>query len=353
MQKRSNDGLRNFFSKYRSGTGAVMLGAFVFFIVYVNSLNDLTPPLILAQPQDSSVVINNIKIPPLTFCGEPVPTSDPEVRRRLTEEFLHITFNQSPFLILNKKAHRWFPMIEPILKKNGVPDDFKYVMVIESGLINSPDQPKAGGFWQLMPPVARQYGLEVNDAVDERFNVTLETEAACRCIKDAYAHYKNWTLAVAAYDLGTGGLDAQIGKQDATDYYHLKLNEETASYIYRILAFKELLTEPEYYGYKLKKNSLYSPIPTHQVKVDSTIHDLGAFAVSQGSDLQTLKWLNPWILGNSLPNDSAKTYCILFPSKGFVIYGMNEDYNPNDNDSVILDSVIVKTDTLISDSARL
>jgi membrane-bound lytic murein transglycosylase D len=259
----------------------------------------------------------------LNFCGEKVPTENYLVKRALEKEFYLKAFFQPSTLILHKKAARWFPIIEPILKRNGVPDDFKYVAILESGLNNSTALSGSGGFWGLMPPVARDYGLQVDEQVDERFNVEKATEAACKIFKDGYKKYNNYTLAAAAYDFGPGALDKQLERQGTNSYYELDLNDETAMYVYRLLAFKEIITRPEAYGYKLRKRDLFAPIPTNAVKIDSTITDLTRFAISQGSNYFALKTMNPWLLKNSLQNPDHKSYIILIPKKGVKIYGMD------------------------------
>lgn len=272
----------------------------------------------------SEYKLEGVTIPKdLNFCGERVPIRDPRVKKALEKEFYNKAFFQPSTLILHKKAARWFPLIEPILKRNGVPDDFKYVAILESGLTNSTEQSGSGGFWGIMPPVGRDYGLQVDDQVDERFNIEKATEAACKIFKDAYKKYNNYTLAAAAYDYGPGALDKQMYKQGTDNYYELDLNDETAMYIYRLLAFKEIISRPEAYGYKLSKRELFAPIPTTAVKVDSSITDLSRFAVSQGSNYVALKTLNPWLLKSSLHNPDHKTYLILFPKKGVKLYGMD------------------------------
>lgn len=286
----------------------------------------------------------------LNFCGEPVPLSDFTVREALERELMVNTYFQSQTLLFHKRASRWFPIIEPILKKNGVPDDFKYVALIESGLTNSISPQKAAGFWQLIPVTAENYGLEVNDAVDERFNVEKSTEAACKCFKEAYGRYGNWTLAAASYNLGMGGVDKQLAKQKQGSYYDLYLNEETARYVYRILAVKEIISRPKAYGYQLRPRDLYPPVPTYTVKVDSSITDLAAFAIGQGSTYKILKMMNPWLLQSSLENPDHKTYFIQFPKKGVKLYGFEEDNQP----SVAADTsrFVTKTEVLADSAAR-
>jgi len=258
----------------------------------------------------------------LNFCGELVPLGNLKVQLELAKEFNVNLFNQSSTLILNKKAGRFFPQIEKIIKENGVPDDFKYVAVLESGFTNSVAETNAAGFWGIMIPIGLFYGLEINEQVDERFNIEKATHVACKIIKDCHAIYKNWTLAAAAYNMGIGALEKQIKKQGITNYYELELNKETTTYMYRLLTFKELITRPEIYGYKIKKSELYLPIPSYKIQIDSTINDLSEFAISHSSNLAVLKAMNPWLLTNSLKNPERKKYEILFPQKGVVLYGM-------------------------------
>ncbi|MEO5644228.1 MAG: transglycosylase SLT domain-containing protein [Bacteroidia bacterium] len=274
----------------------------------------------------SDYKLEGVTIPKdLNFCGEKVPFENYRVKRALEKAFYNKAFFQPSTLILHKKAARWFPLIESILKKNGVPEDFKYVAILESGLTNSNAQSGSGGLWGIMPPVGRDYGLQVDAQVDERFNIEKATEAACRIFKDGYKKYKNYTLAAAAYDFGPGALDRQIDRQGTSNYYELDLNDETGMYIYRLLAFKEIISRPEAYGYKLSKRELFGPIPTNAIKVDSSISDLSRFAVTQGSDILAIKTLNPWLLQNSLQNPDHKMYVILFPQKGVKLYGMDVD----------------------------
>lgn len=265
----------------------------------------------------------------LNFCGEKVPVEDFTVRESLERELMVNTYFQSQTLLYHKRAARWFPIIEPILKKNGVPDDFKYVALIESGLSNAVSPQKAAGFWQLIEPTAEHYGLQVDENVDERFNVEKSTEAACKCFLEAHDRYGNWTLAAASYNLGMGGVDKQLSKQKSGSYYDLYLNEETARYVFRILAVKEIVSRPKAYGYMLRPRDLYPPIPTTAVTVDSTIHDLASFAIGRGSTYKILKVMNPWLMEASLENPDHKKYQLLFPKKGAELYGFDEETGPS------------------------
>jgi membrane-bound lytic murein transglycosylase D len=264
----------------------------------------------------------------LNFCGEPVPVNDFTVREALERELLINTYWQSQTVLFHKKANRWFPVIEPILKRNGMPDDLKYIVAVESGFSNAVSPQQAAGFWQFVPGTAQNYGLEMNEEVDERYNIEKATEAACKLFKEAHARYKNWTLAAASFNLGMGGVDKQLEKQKSGNYYDLYLNEETARYIYRILAIKEILSRPKAYGYQLRPNDLYPPIPTTAVTVDSSITDLAAFAIKRGSTYKILKLMNPWLLKSNLSNPNKKKYVLLFPKNGVKLYGLDEQDTP-------------------------
>ncbi|TND10058.1 MAG: lytic murein transglycosylase [Bacteroidetes bacterium] len=261
----------------------------------------------------------------LNFAGEGVPVDDFTVRESLERELMVNTYWQSQTLLFHKKASRWFPVIEPVLKRNGIPDDFKYIVVIESGFSNVVSPQQATGFWQFIEPTAKNYGLEISEDVDERYHVEKSTEAACKYFREAYAKYKNWTLAAASYNLGMGGVDKQLDRQKSGNYYDLYLNEETARYVFRLLAVKEILTKPKTYGYQLRQKDLYPPVPTVTVKVDSGITDLPAFALAQGYTYKMLKYFNPWLISGKLNNPEKKTYLLQFPKKGVKVYGFEED----------------------------
>ncbi|MCA6363573.1 MAG: transglycosylase SLT domain-containing protein [Bacteroidetes bacterium] len=283
----------------------------------------------------------------LNFCGEQVPVNDFTVREALERELLVNTYWQSQTVLFHKKANRWFPVIEPILKRNGLPDDLKYVVVVESGFSNVVSPQQAAGFWQFVPGTAEHYGLEISEEVDERYNVEKATQAACELFKDAYKRYNNWTLAAASYNLGMGGVDKQLEKQKSGSYYDLYLNEETARYIYRILAVKEILSRPKAYGYQLRAGDLYPPIPTYAITVDSSITDLAAFAIKQKSTYKILKLMNPWLLKSSLNNPNKKKYTLLFPRNGVKLYGLDEQAETG---STIDSSKYVTPNDVLADS---
>lgn len=253
----------------------------------------------------------------LTFCNEEVPLERLDVRERLDRELLVNTYWQSNTLLAHKRAARWFPLIEPILEKEGVPDDMKYIAVIESGLTNVVSPAGAAGYWQFMKETGANYGLEVNAEVDERYHVEKSTLAACKYLKDGYAKYGSWALAAAAYNLGQGGVDKQLGRQKRSNYFDLLLNEETARYVYRIIAMKEILSDPERFGFHLRKKDLYTPYTTRTMQIGGPVADLAEYAIAQGTDYKTLKLLNPWLRDNHLTNREGRTYTILLPAEGF------------------------------------
>ena len=253
----------------------------------------------------------------VTFAGEPVPLDLFDVMESMDRELLSNTYFHSQTIRLIKMANRFFPQIEPILKKNLVPDDFKYLAVAESGLTQAVSPAKAVGFWQLLKGTAQEYGLEVNAEVDERYHVARSTEAACQYLIASFRKYGNWTMTAASYNAGRRGMDTQIERQKKENYYDLLLNEETARYLYRVLAFKLIFENPEAYGFSLSEKDLYHEIPDYTIEVDSAVADFADFAEEFGTNYKILKYMNPWLRDNKLKNPSRKTYEIILPEKGF------------------------------------
>lgn len=249
----------------------------------------------------------------VSFAGKEVPLDRFGVREKLDRELLVNTYWHSNTLLLFKRCNRWFPVIEPILARNGVPDDFKYLAVIESGLTNSVSSAGATGFWQFLKATGESYGLEVNDEVDERYHVERSTEAACRYLNEAYRKFGDWALVAASYNMGMGGVNKQLERQKVQEYWDLLLNEETSRYVYRILAVKEILNNGTAYGFVVRKSDLYDPYEVRTVAIDSSVTDLADFALAQGANYNVLKSLNPWLRQSYLENPSKKSYTILFP----------------------------------------
>lgn len=253
----------------------------------------------------------------LEFCGEQVPLERIDVRERLDRELLVNTYWQSNTLLAHKRAARWFPLMENILKREGVPDDMKYLALIESGLTNAVSPAGATGYWQFLKETGIQHGLEIDHEVDERYHVEKSTLAAANYLKAAHARFGSWTMAAAAYNLGQGGVNKQIARQRQEGYYDLLLPEETSRYVFRILAMKEIIRDPERYGFHIRRKDLYPPYPTRQVEVTGPIEDLAVFAMRQGTDYKTLKLLNPWLRDTKLTNKVGRRYILLLPAEGF------------------------------------
>ncbi|WP_439152485.1 lytic transglycosylase domain-containing protein [Winogradskyella sp.] len=253
----------------------------------------------------------------LNFAGEMVPMQDPDIYERMDRELLVNTYWQSNGLLMFKRAQKYFPIIEPILEKNGVPEDFKYLAVIESGLTNAVSPAGARGFWQIMKATGRENGLEVNTNVDERYNLEMATEVACKYLKKAKNQLGSWTLAAAAYNAGNAGISRRLEAQGVNDYYDLLLGEETGRYMFRIVALKEILGHPDKYGFNFNKNDLYKPIPTYEVQVDTAVADFAQFAKRFGINYKILKLHNPWLREPHLNNKSRKLYNIEIPEEGY------------------------------------
>lgn len=265
----------------------------------------------------------------MNFAGEPVPMNHLGIRENLEQEMLVNIYWQSQTMLDLKRANRYFPEIEKILKKNGVPDDFKYLAMAESGFTYKTSPAGAAGFWQILKSTAVANGLEVEKDIDERYNLEKSTEAACMYFKQAYQQFHNWTLVAASYNMGMGGVAKAIAFQKQDNYYDLGLNTETSRYIYRILALKEIYSNPEKFGFYIKPSDLYPLIPTVQVTVDSTIENLADFALNMHVNYRILKILNPWLLSSSLPDPQKETYTIYLPKTDatFVDLGENIVYN--------------------------
>lgn len=253
----------------------------------------------------------------MDFAGESVPLNDPDVRERMDRELLVNTYWQSNALLLFKRANKVFPVIEPILAKHGIPDDFKYLAVIESGLLNVVSPAGARGVWQIMPATAKEYGLEVNENVDERYHLEKSTEAACKYLIASKKRFGTWTLAAAAYNAGNAGISNRLKDQQVDDYYNLLLGEETGRYMLRILAMKEIMNSPKKYGFNFREKDLYTLVPSRKVEVDTTITDLTKFAQLHGINYKVLKIHNPWLREPKLNNKSGKKYQIEIPEKGY------------------------------------
>ena len=272
------------------------------------------------QQSSQTLRVEALDIPNvMTFAGERVPLQDTDVRERLDREIHVNTYWHSNMLLMIKKANRFFSEIEPLLKKYNLPDDFKYLAVAESGLDNVTSHAGASGFWQFMKATGKEYGLEINNYVDERYNLELATKVAAQYLINSKELFGSWTNAAAAYNAGNAGITKQMKRQDATDYYSLLLNSETGRYVFRILAFKEILSNPEKYGFYVDQQDLYQAIPTKTIIIDTPVEDFAKFAKQQGINYKILKIHNPWLRDTYLKNASGKAYSIKIPIAGYYV----------------------------------
>jgi hypothetical protein len=242
-----------------------------------------------------------------------MPVSQEDIHERMDREIMATAYWQSSTMMLLKRSKKYFPIIEPILKENNIPLDFKYLCVAESGLSNATSPSNAKGFWQLLEGTAKPLGLEINDYVDERFHLEKATRAACAYFKESYAQFNNWTLTAASYNRGQAGTMRDLNYQGANSFYDLYMNDETSRYIFRIVAYKLIFENPELYGFYLHDSDYYSMKPRMLITVDSTINSLSLFAQDQGSNYKTLKLYNPWLRDRSLPNKTNRKYTIELP----------------------------------------
>ncbi len=251
----------------------------------------------------------------LYFCGERVPLNIYYVREGLDRELVSNMYYQSNTTFCIKRATRLFPTIERILKEEGVPEDMKYLCVIESSLTNATSPAGAKGYWQFMKTTGANYGLEISDEIDMRNDLEASTRAACRFLKTLKSRLGGWTEAAAAYNCGEGGLSTRIAKQGQSSYYDLYLNSETQRYVYRILAIKLIFQNPQSYGYHIRQCDTYPELPYTEVELSGQNVDLYQFATQNGTSYKMLRNLNPWITTDKLKNKNNKTYTVRIPTK--------------------------------------
>jgi len=250
----------------------------------------------------------------LTFMAEPVPISRFDIKENLERELLVNSYFHSQTIRLIKLAPRFFTIIDPILKEEGIPADFRYLAVAESGLNPKAVSPAgAVGFWQLMKGTASDYGLEVNAEVDERYHIQKSTRAACRYLRESYQKYGNWSLVAASYNAGRGAVDRQLARQKANNYYDLLMSEETERYVFRILALKLILEDPLKYGFLIGEDEKYPLWDTKSLEINGPVTDFADFALQQGTSYKMLKYYNPWLRDTKLTNKTGKTYVVELP----------------------------------------
>ena len=260
-------------------------------------------------------ITHDIELPDtLYFCGEEVPLDLFYVRERLERELLINTYRHSTTILQLKRTTRWFPVMEPIMEQYGLPEDFKYLAMIESELTNAVSPSKAVGFWQFLESTGKEYGLEINREVDMRYDVEKETVAACKYLKAAYRKFDNWTAAAASFNCGPGRITRTMEEQRVDSYYDMRLPEETQRYVFRILALKLITENPEKYGFQIGDNGWYRPFETQTVTVTQSIPNLIDFAFEHGTNYKMLKYFNPWLRSNSLTVSAGNSYEIKIPT---------------------------------------
>ena len=260
--------------------------------------------------------IKALKLPKgLNLAGERVPVEINDVKERMERELLVNTYWQSNGILLLKRVNRYFPILEPLLVKYNLPDDFKFLALAESGFTDETSSVGAAGIWHFMRTTGKEYGLEINDNVDERYNIEKSTKVAAEYLIKAKEKLGSWTLAAAAYNAGNRGVSRRLEAQEVSNYYDVKLPDETERYIFRILALKEIITNPKKYGFVFDKEDLYTVKKTRLVKVDTAISNLTLFAKEFGMNYKELKIYNPWLREHKLNNKSRKLYEIKIPLK--------------------------------------
>jgi hypothetical protein len=266
----------------------------------------------------SSYAVFSLKIPnKLDFAGERVPLEYFDVKECIDRELQINTYWQSQTIFYLKRANRYFPEIDSILKSEHVPSDFKYLALAESGLTNIVSPANAVGFWQFKKDTGKECGLEINNEVDERYNLEKSTRAACKFFKQSFKLYKNWTLAAVSYNMGRQALLKTLEIEKEFNYYDLALNEETSRYIYRILAIKIIIENPKLYGFHVTKSDLYPPLDYVIFKTDSIIPDMATFAKQHNTNYKMLKLFNPWLRDDKLSNPGKKIYTFRIPREGY------------------------------------
>jgi membrane-bound lytic murein transglycosylase D len=260
--------------------------------------------------------IKALKLPKgLNLAGERVPIEINDVKERMERELLVNTYWQSNGILLLKRVNRYFPILEPLLAKYNLPDDFKFLALAESAFTDETSSAGAAGIWHFMRTTGKEYGLEINENVDERYNIEKSTKVAAEYLIKAKEKLGSWTLAAAAYNAGNRGVSRRLEAQEVNNYYDVKLPDETERYIFRILALKEIITNPKKYGFIFDKEDLYTRKETRLVKVDTAISNLTLFAKEFGMNYKELKIHNPWLREHKLNNKSRRLYEVKIPLK--------------------------------------
>jgi len=296
--------------------GRIILPVLVFVqVVIVFILISSSKPESVQISSETKTEFTAVKIPDeVFFAGEKMPLEQFDVKEALDRELLSNAYFHSQTIRYMKLAPRFFPVIEPILKERGIPDDFKYLAVAESGFNPRAVSPAgAVGFWQFLKGTGQQYGLEINNEIDERYHIEKSTVAACKYLRDAYNKYVNWTLVAASYNGGMARVQSQQTRQKMTEYYDLLFVEETQRYVFRIAALKIIIENPEQYNFVLQEDEKYPLIKTRDVEINGAVKNFADFAIEQGINYKLLKDFNPWLRDDKLTNATGKKYIVKIP----------------------------------------
>lgn len=290
----------------------LLLSVFVITLLFFNAI----PKKEIAQKTNTHETYNikALKLPVnLNFAGERVPLEKVDIRERMDRELLVNTYWQSNGILLIKRANKYFPILEPLLKKYGLPDDFKFLALAESGFIDETSSVGAAGMWHFLKATGKEYGLEINENVDERYNIEKATKVAAAYLKNSRVRFNSWTLAAAAYNAGNYGIAKRLKNQQVDNYYDALLPNETERYVFRIIALKEVISNPNKYGFILEEDDLYTLPKTRIIKVDTAISNITSFAKKLGITYKEFKINNGWLRENNLKNKSKKVYKIKIP----------------------------------------
>jgi membrane-bound lytic murein transglycosylase D len=309
-----------------------ILGAFILISIIILAPSTISDSKVSGKTPPGEVTPENVtfvkpyRLPEnVTFAGEKMPLDNFDTRESLDREILTSTYRHSSTILIIKRANRYLPVIEKILKANDIPDDFKYLAAAESEYSNMISPAGATGFWQIMKATGREQHMEINEVVDERYDVEKSTQFACDYFRKSYERYGNWTLAAASYNGGRSAVDEQIRIQNQSNYYDLLLAEETARYIFRAVAYKLIISNPKDYGFSIAEDELYPELEYYEVKIDSAITSFAEFARQYGTNYKLLKFLNPWL---------RKPYLTPRPNKEYIIKILEEGMrNPERTES--------------------
>ena len=303
----------------------------IFFICLLSSFNHKSNDK--SNANTYHIDYSCVKVPTsIEFCGKTIDLSRYDRRERMDRELLAFSYMHSTSIQMLKRANRYLPVIEPILKANNIPDDFKYLMLIESGANpRARSGTGAAGLWQFMPATAQSYGLEVNRFIDERYDIEKSTVAACKYLHEAYEIFGNWESVAASYNAGKARISQFMNKQQQSTSLDLYMAEETSRYVYRIFVAKIFVNNPSLFGFNLRSEDLYPQIPYTVVKTNQTITDLAEFAKEQGITYAILKDMNPWLRDTSMPCTGKKTYSIKIPTKEGIYYKPSQTKVHNKN----------------------